>query len=90
LASVIGNPIFIAPDDELIVTVWFPGVDPNGLHVVGPTMPAIKARLQYGHTGFQRWYDIDPRGVGFTNYQFNVKNTGSDWTFFRVVVGGIT
>ena len=61
MASVIGNPIFIAPDDELIVTVWFPGVDPNGLHVVGPTMPAIKARLQYGHTGFQRWYDIDPR-----------------------------
>jgi hypothetical protein len=53
-------------------------------------MPAIRARLLYGHTGIERWYDLDDRGIGFTNYRFNVKNTGSDWTFFRVVVGGVT
>ncbi len=90
MASVIGNPIFIAPGDELIVTVWFPGVDPNGLHVVGPTAPAIRARLLYGHTGIERWYDLDDQGVAFTNYRFNVRNTGSDWTLFRVVVGSVT
>jgi hypothetical protein len=90
MASVIGNPIFIAPGNELIVTVWFEGVDPNGLHVVGPTMPAVRARFLYGHTGIERWYDLDARGAGSTNYRFNVRNTGSDWTFFRVVVGGVT
>ncbi len=90
MPRVIGNPIFIAPGDELIVTVWFQGVDPDGLHVVGPTMPAIRSTLLYGHMGFERWYDLDAQGVGWTNYRFNVRNTGSDWTLFRVVVGGLT